>query len=501
LWDWLTTAGQASDSELMWFADNPCPPDLIGVNHYITSERFLDERLERYPNRFHGGNGIHAYADIEAARCLASPPPGLPQLLHEVWTRYGTPLAVTEVHIDASREDHLRWFHDVWTACAAARKQGVDIEAITAWALFGSFDWNCLLTQANGYYEAGVFDVRGSQVRATAVAALVNQLASGKTADHPVLNQPGWWLREDRFFCDPAEAVQLKGSISQASMPQPAKPVLICGATGSLGRAFARLCKRRGLAFILLSRQDVDIAEPETVAKALDHFRPWAVINAAGYVRVDDAESDAQRCFRENTVGPEVLATACALRNIALVIFSSDLVFAGEAIQPYLETDSLGPLNTYGHSKAEAEIKVQAAHPAPLIVRSSAFFGPWDAYNFVTTTLDTLAGGRLLRVADDIVVSPTYIPDLVNATLDLLIDRASGIWHLTNGCAMTWADLAIKTAEIGVCDASLILRCSNDSLKLPAARPAYSALTSQRGFMMPSLDNAFDRYLAERAAA
>ncbi len=502
LWDWLTRSCHASVSELMWFADNPCPPDLIGVNHYITSERFLDERLERYPTRFHGGNGIQAYADIEAVRCRAAPATDLPALLQEVWTRYKTPLAVTEVHIDASREDQLRWFHGVWTACTAAIEQGIPVQAVTAWAMFGSFDWNCLLTQENGYYEPGVFDVRGSKIRETAVANLVRQLATGKAADHPVLNQPGWWRREDRFFCTPTDAMPMGALADGMLLPRlSAKAVLICGATGSLGRAFARMCQRRGLEYVLLSRQDLDIADSNSVEAALDQFRPWAVINAAGYVRVDDAESDVERCFRENAVGPEVLATACARRKIGLVVFSSDLVFGGDTSEPYIETDVLAPLNTYGRSKAVAEAKVLAAHPAPLIVRSSAFFGPWDAHNFVTTTLDVLAAGRPLRVADDIVVTPTYLPDLVIATLDLLVDGATGIWHLTNGCALTWAELAVKAANAARYDPSLILQCSNASFKLPAARPAYSALASERGFMMPTLDNAFDRFMCERAAA
>jgi dTDP-4-dehydrorhamnose reductase len=506
LWEWLTHCCSATESELMWFADNPCPPNLIGVNHYITSERFLDEQVDNYPLRFHGGNGRQVYADIEAARCLATPTGGLAPLLKEVWARYRTPLAITEVHIDASREDQLRWLHSIWTTCAAAKGQGIEIEAVTAWALFGSFDWNCLLTQCHGYYEEGAFDVRGAQIRQTAIASLVSQLSSGQKADHPVLNQPGWWWRADRFFCHPTEAVQLALSHLQpaetlakqhsVSLPPP-RPVLICGATGSLGRAFARLCQRRGLEFVLMSRQDMDIANPQSVFNALEQLQPWAVINAAGYVRVDEAESDADRCFRENTLGPEVLASACAQRSIALVIFSSDLVFDGYSTQPYIETDLPGPVNIYGRSKAEAESKVLAAHPMPLIVRSSAFFGPWDRHNFVNTTLDALALGKPLRVANDIVVSPTYIPDLVNATLDLLIDGATGIWHLTSGGALTWAQLATKAAEVAKCDVSLIQPCSNDSFQRPARRPAYSALASHRGFMMPTLDNAFERFRAE----
>lgn len=498
LWNWLTMSCQASASELMWFAENPCPPDLIGVNHYITSERFLDERLERYPKHFHGGNGQQGYADIEAARCLASPTPGLSLLLKEVWMRYRTLLAVTEVHIDASREDHLRWFHEIWDACNTAKDQGIDIEAVTAWALFGSFDWNCLLTQANGYYEPGAFDARDSQARATAISTLVSQFAAGELPTHPVLNQPGWWRRADRFFCKPAEAVQLTQVVTTAKSIPTAQPVLICGATGSLGRAFERLCERRGLHFVSPSRNAMDIADLVGVEAVLESMRPWAVINAAGYVRVDDAESDAQRCFRVNTTGPEALALACAKRNIRLVTFSSDLVFGGDTLQPYIETDLPGPLNIYGQSKAKAEAKVLSMHPNALVVRSSAFFGPWDCHNFVSTTLNALAQGKTLRVADDLVVSPTYIPDLVTATLDLLIDSATGIWHLTNGHAISWADLAIRVASATKRDTSLILKCSNASFELPAARPAFSALASQRGCMMPTLDNAFERYMAER---
>ena len=292
----------------------------------------------------------------------------------------------------------------------------------------------------------------------------------------------------------------MTGGCANTKLVGHAVPVLICGATGSLGRAFARLCRRRGLAFVLLSRQEVDIADRASVELALDLYKPWAVINAAGYVRVDDAESDAQRCFRENTLGSEILAAVCAMHHVALVIFSSDLVFGGDALDPYVETDKLAPLNIYGHSKAEAEKKVMMVHPEPLIVRSSAFFGPWDAHNFVSTTLASLQCGEPVQAADDIVVSPTYLPDLVNVTLDLLIDRATGIWHLSNGNPMTWAELAVKTATIARCDISLIQSCSNASLNLPAVRPAYSALTSERGLMMPSFESAFERFFSERVA-
>src|SRR5206468_12353573 len=111
----------------------------------------------------------------------------------------------------------------------------------------------------------------------------------------------------------------------------------------------------RGLPHQLRTRQGMDIATPEAVETGLDALQPWAVVNAAGYVRVDDAERERERCFRENVEGPAVLAAACARRGIPLVTFSSDLVFDGRKQDPYVESDPVAPLNVYGSSKAKAE--------------------------------------------------------------------------------------------------------------------------------------------------
>ncbi len=95
------------DPEWTWFQDNPCPPDVVGINYYVTSERFLDERLERYPREYHGGNGRHAYADVEAVRVRRLT--GVEARLREAWARYQRPLAITEVHLGCTREQQMRW--------------------------------------------------------------------------------------------------------------------------------------------------------------------------------------------------------------------------------------------------------------------------------------------------------------------------------------------------------------------------------------------------------
>jgi dTDP-4-dehydrorhamnose reductase len=195
LWNYLTETAGATPEELLWFRDNPCPPDVIGVNYYATSERWLDHRCERYPaDRCHEYDGVR-HADIETPRALATPTPGIGPLLMETWERYGLPVAVTEAHIDANREDQLRWLLEIWNAAKQARASGADIRAVTVWALLGSYDWNCLVTECRGYYEPGPFDVRGPEPRPTAVANFMRELASGRPLTNPVLQGQGWWRR------------------------------------------------------------------------------------------------------------------------------------------------------------------------------------------------------------------------------------------------------------------------------------------------------------------
>ncbi|MEX0712941.1 MAG: sugar nucleotide-binding protein, partial [Pirellulales bacterium] len=424
--------------ELLWFCHNPCPPDVIGINHYLTSERFLDERVDRYAPACQGGNGRHTYADIEAVRVRAEGLAGPEILLREAWKRYRLPLAVTEAHLGCTREEQLRWLWEVWQGAAAARRAGADVRAVTVWSLLGAFDWDSLMTLARGRYEPGAFDVRSSLRRPTALAALARDLAQGRPPDLPVLAQPGWWHRPERML-----------GVSAAPLPESAGPSLvITGATGTLGRAFARVCTARGLLFRLLRRAEMDIANRKQVDAVFDRYNPWAVINAAGYVRVDDAEREPGPCFRENVRGAAALAAACAGAGIPLVTFSSDLVFDGQQGSPYREQDTVGPLGVYGRTKAEAERRVLALHPRALVIRTSAFFGPWDEYNFVTAGLRTLRAGLPFPAADDTIVSPTYVPDLVHACLDLLIDAESGVWHLANQGETTWAGFARRAAAL-----------------------------------------------------
>src|SRR5215207_9475542 len=484
MWGFFIHWAGVDETELEFFHDADGAPDIIGINHYLTSDRYLDQRIIRYPEHLWGDNGRHRYADAEAVRVLLPEEDlGPAARLREVWERYKRPIAITEVHHGCTRDEQLRWFLEVWNAAKKVKGEGVDLRAVTVWSLLGTVDWNSLLTQRNSVYEPGPFDVRGLKPRQTALGKAAASLATEGDYEHPVLDRPGWWRRESRFY----RPVKQSCNVRLAGAP---RSLLVTGATGTLGQAFSRACGVRGLDHALLSRRDMDIADAASVAAALDCYRPWAVVNTAGYVRVAEAERDREACFRENANGAETLAAACAARGIPLVTFSSDLVFDGRLGRAYVESDRANPVNVYGASKADAERRVLQAWPNSLVVRTSAFFGPWDRYNFVWAVLNALAAGKAFEASAD-VISPTYVPDLAHVTLDLLIDGEAGVWHLTSPAEISWQALAVEVAQRAGLDARLIRKAGR------SGPPLNTALTSERGVLLPAFDSALERYVRD----
>jgi len=472
------------EADLEFFREADCSPDIIGINHYLTSERYLDQRLNRFPDYHHGGNGQHRYADAEAVRMpLPEEDLGPKARLREVWERYRLPVAVTEAHHGCTHDEQLRWLMEVWKAAEDLRNEGADIRAVTIWSLFGTVDWNSLLTRRDGVYEPGPFDIRGPEPRRTALANAAMSLAKTGAYDHPVLDRAGWWKRASRFYRPPVSspnACRLAGSPRQ---------LLITGATGALGNAISRLATHRGLDLVLASRHDVDVADAQSIRSALACYKPWAVVNAGVYLRVAQAEVEPQLSVRDTEIAPGALARACADLGIPFVTFSSDLVFDGRKGQAYRESDAVSPSCLYGASKAEAERLVLAANDKALVIRSGPYFGPWDRTNFVWSVLHSLAAGRGVEAGND-VISPAYVPDLVHAVLDLLIDGATGVWHVTNPGEISWRRWAERVAELAGLDPELVTGTPEDEA-------LNKVLATERGILLPPLDSALDRFFRD----
>ncbi len=199
-WNRLLDHG-ISKFHLDQLASGEAAPDLIGINHYVTSDRFLDERLHLYPPNLHGGNGHASYVDTEAVRAgIFEAEIGWRPRLREAWSRYGVPLVLSEVHLGCDDPaEQVRWLMEAWDAAQDLRLEGIDIRAMTVWALFGLVDWNSMLRKRDGHYERGVFDRRtenGSTLLAEAVSALARD---GAFDDHRLVT-PGWWRRQERML-------------------------------------------------------------------------------------------------------------------------------------------------------------------------------------------------------------------------------------------------------------------------------------------------------------
>ncbi|HVL33435.1 MAG TPA: family 1 glycosylhydrolase, partial [Actinomycetota bacterium] len=258
MWEVLVEAGVSEDT-IAWFAEDAVRPDVVAVDTYITSERFIDDRLHLYPQWSHGTNGKDRYADIESVRVAAQEPAGILPMLRQAWDRYGIPMVVGEWHLGCTREEQLRWLRDGWASVLMARNEGVDVRALTVWSVFGSYDWNTLVTQENGYYEPGLFDVRSDPPRPTALASMVRALATGESFDHPALESDGWWRRDDRFTYDPV-SIDAPVPYGEPALPKvrvaERRSLVLTGARDALADGFARVCSVRSL-----EQREADVAE------------------------------------------------------------------------------------------------------------------------------------------------------------------------------------------------------------------------------------------------
>jgi len=192
------------EREIFWFAERPCPPSIVGLNYYVTSDRFLDHRTEIYPPHFTGGDtGDEPLVDFEAVRVRPEGIAGAGAVLMQAWERYRLPVAITESHLGCEPEEQMLWLAETWRQAEEARIAGADVRAVTAWGLLGLYDWCHLCTRDTGAYEPGAFDVSSGAPVATPLAGLLRQLSNGQPPDRSLAGK-GWWRRDSRFVVPPA---------------------------------------------------------------------------------------------------------------------------------------------------------------------------------------------------------------------------------------------------------------------------------------------------------
>ena len=281
--------------------------------------------------------------------------------------------------------------------------------------------------------------------------------------------------------------------------------VAVLGSAGQLGRD---LVPRLAGEVVPLTRADLDLGRPETVAAALAAHRPAVLVNCAAYNFVDKAEAEPEAAFAVNAWGVRELARACHAAGTKLVHISTDYVFGLDTSRatPFTEDDPPGPVSVYGLSKLAGEYLARAASPDNLVVRTCGLYGVWGSGgkggNFVETMLRVAGQGKPLRVVHDQRCTPTYTADLAGAVAGLIRAGASGLYHVTNGGDCSWYELAAETFRQAGVSADLT-PITGAEFGAAARRPGYSVLSNAKlaaaGVPAPrAWRDALAAYLAER---
>ena len=439
LWERLARFGFAD--RLRAIADDPCPPDVIGINHYLSSERLLDHRVELHDGRGLADralgecNGL-AHVDVDAIRSVPDQVIGLSGLIEQAWERYGLPIAVTECHNGSTRDEQARWFIEAWDAAAALRARGVDVRALTAWSLLGSYDWNRMVTTTAGHYEPGVFDVRGGQPRATLMSRVLHDLASGRRPNGPGLDVPGWWRNERRLLSSqPGPVFAYRPEPGAA----PTAPLAILAGDDVLTRLAAAACEARGLHYFVVDKRQV---------RLLGGVRPWAVLDTR---------------FRPN---------ARLDLDDELVVLCRELSVSGACFARY-------------------DPELQADVPAGvLVVESAPVFTADDEDCIEVELLDAIELGSTVGADGLLDWSGVYGPVLVDGVLDLLLDGATERVHFVPEPGWSTADVARALAQVVGRDACLV----HDQGVRGTANDVGLAVTSY----LPSLESVLERFVADR---
>lgn len=268
---------------------------------------------------------------------------------------------------------------------------------------------------------------------------------------------------------------------------------MIVGAGGALGGGLVAASQRRGLHNLPTTRRELDLSGRRAIAAFLDEADPWAVINAAGWARLEAAETDPAGCFAANVEAAVNLAEACAQRGVRFTSFSSDMVFDGRGDRPLREDDLCAPLNVLGRSQASAETRIAALGARTMIIRTAALFSGRPGAGLPVELMAPAGTSGTLAVANDLVCSPTYLPDLAEAVLDMVIDGEIGVWHLANEGVVTWAEFAVRLAHAFRIDSRAFQPAPWQAIRGRAERPVHAPLSSGRGMLLPSLTDALQR--------
>lgn len=240
---------------------------------------------------------------------------------------------------------------------------------------------------------------------------------------------------------------------------------------------------------------DLDLAtgSDESVFAALaacfDGAGPDAIVNAAAHTAVDRAETESELAFAINAQGAGAVARAAARLQVPLVHISTDYVFSGDKLEPYIESDPAGPTGVYGASKLAGEAAVLAAGADAAILRTAWVYSPFGA-NFVKTMLRLATDRDEVSVVADQWGCPTSALDLADTAMTVAahlrgeVDPSlRGTFHAAGAGETNWAEVAeaifAESAMLGG-PTAIVRRIATAQYPTLARRPANSRLNCAR---------------------
>ena len=213
--------------------------------------------------------------------------------------------------------------------------------------------------------------------------------------------------------------------------------ILLTGSQGQLGQSIIECAKQFDVELISCDRKTLDITDMSAVQKIVGASKPEAIINAAAYTAVDKAESESDKAFAVNSLGPENLAKIANDLNIPMIHFSTDYVFDGEKSSAYVESDVTNPLGVYAQSKLAGEDAVRKYCEKYIILRVSWVFGEYGN-NFVKSILRLMKEHEVLNIVSDQSGCPTYAGDIAKTALEIIqTSKQWGTYHYTGSPGVT----------------------------------------------------------------
>ena len=266
--------------------------------------------------------------------------------------------------------------------------------------------------------------------------------------------------------------------------------ILVTGREGQVVQSLLEKADQRpDLEVIALGRPELDLARPDTVRGAIAAIKPDLVVSAAAYTAVDLAEDEPELALAVNATGAQAVAEAAEICGVPVIHLSTDYVFAGDADEPYAETDVAGPRSVYGSSKLEGERLVALANPRHIILRTAWVYSPFGK-NFVKTMLKLAETRDALSVVSDQWGNPTSALDIADAIIQVADHLATvpsfsayGVYHLAGTGDTNWSGFARaifdESTKLGGPTATVTDIATAD-YPTKAARPANSRLSTAK---------------------